>query len=318
MTHYPWLASTWQGLQSAMSAQRLPGAILLQSDVELGVDELIEKFSAALLCKTYPDEGCGFCHSCELLKSQNHPDLHFIRAEKEGKAITVEQIRQCNRQAQESSQMGGYRLFVIEPAEAMNESASNALLKTLEEPSGSCLFLLICHDKKRLLPTIISRCQQWSITPPEVSLSMQWLQQQGVSVNESFLKLAHYSPVTAMHMAKESEFQHYEKLERQFVDFLIQADSDYVSLCQTIQAATLRNLSWLWLLLSDAQKVHFGLQNEETLQGSHALGQLPLSGLQTSMVKLNQLNQQLHQFSGLNEELMIINWLIETREALCL
>ncbi|POF56660.1 DNA polymerase III subunit delta', partial [Vibrio vulnificus] len=114
--------------------------------------------------------------------------------------------------------------------------------KTLEEPSGSCLFLLICHDKKRLLPTIISRCQQWSITPPAVSESMQWLQQKGVIVNESFLKLAHYSPVTAMHMAKESEFQHYEKLERQFVDFLIQADSDYVSLCQTIQAATLRNL----------------------------------------------------------------------------
>lgn len=318
MTHYPWLTSTWQGLQSAMASQRLPGAILLQSQVELGVEQVVEQFSAALLCKTYPDDACGFCHSCELLKSQNHPDLHVIRAEKEGKAITVEQIRQCNRQAQESSQMGGYRLFVIESAEAMNESASNALLKTLEEPAGNCLFLLICRDKQRLLPTIISRCQQWVIPTPGIALSMQWLQQQGISLNESFLKLAHYSPVTALCMEKEAQFLHYQQLETQFVAFLTQPEADFVTLSDTIRVATGRNLSWLWLLLSDAQKVHFGLESNEILQGSRVLAQLPLAALQAMMTKLNDLNQQLHQFSGLNEELMVMNWLIETRETLCL
>ncbi|MCV5746812.1 hypothetical protein OFN42_42035, partial [Escherichia coli] len=77
----------------------------------LAVEKLVEFFSHALLCQNYSSEACGFCHSCQLTKSQSHPDLHWIRPEKEGKAITVDQIRACNRLAHESSQLNGYRLF---------------------------------------------------------------------------------------------------------------------------------------------------------------------------------------------------------------
>lgn len=109
------------------------------------------------------------------MQSGSHPDYHLVRPEKEGRTISVDQIRQCNRLAQESSQLSGYRLIVIEPAEAMNESAANALLKTLEEPAEKCVFVLLTSRINHLLPTIVSRCQQITVAEPSASLVAEWL-----------------------------------------------------------------------------------------------------------------------------------------------
>ncbi|KGK08753.1 DNA polymerase III subunit delta' [Vibrio navarrensis] len=320
MVHeYPWLENVWRGLQASMAAQRLPGAVLLQSDADLGVEVLVDAFAAALLCKTYPDQACGFCHSCDLVKSNNHPDLHRILPEKEGKAIGVEQIRHCNRLTQESSQLGGYRLFIIEPAEAMNESASNALLKTLEESGEQCLFLLVNRDKKRLLPTIVSRCQQWTVTTPDLNAAVEWLRQQGVKdVAKDLLKLSHYSPLQAKAMAQAGGVAEYQKLEALFLSVLTQPWGDITELVSLIQTSSQRNLTWLWYLLSDAQKAAFRLDSQDLLFGSQTLSHYPLIRLHSAMESLTQLMQQLRTFPGLNEELLITNWIIEIREALCL
>ncbi|MDW2239259.1 DNA polymerase III subunit delta', partial [Vibrio sp. 1565-1] len=203
---FPWLKPAWENLKSGLDSDLIPGALLLQSNKGLAVEKLVEFFSHALLCQNYSSEACGFCHSCQLTKSQSHPDLHWIRPEKEGKAITVDQIRACNRLAHESSQLNGYRLFVIEPADAMNESASNALLKTLEEPGEKCLFLLVTHNQERLLPTIRSRCQHWVVTPPSTDQAMQWIGEQGLSQVPAFaLKLNMGSPLKTLESLKNGE-----------------------------------------------------------------------------------------------------------------
>ena len=108
------------------------------------------------MCQNDHSEPCGFCHSCDLLKSESHPDVHYLLPEKDKKALSVDQIRQANKWAQESSQFGRYRIIVIPNAETMNASASNALLKTLEEPPKQCLFILSTENAKLLLPTIRS------------------------------------------------------------------------------------------------------------------------------------------------------------------
>ncbi|MCZ6404791.1 DNA polymerase III subunit delta', partial [Vibrio parahaemolyticus] len=118
----PWLKPVWDNLKVGLDSNRIPGALLLQSEPGLGAEQLVESLSHALLCQNYSSEACGFCHSCQLVQSQSHPDLHWIKPEKEGKSITVDQIRASNRLAHESSQLNGYRVFVIEPADMMNES----------------------------------------------------------------------------------------------------------------------------------------------------------------------------------------------------
>ncbi len=315
---YPWLRPTWQQITSALEADRLPSSLLFYSDTELGGDQLLRLLTDSLLCNNYVSESCGFCHSCELVKSENHPDLHWISPEKEGKTIAVEQIRQCNRLAQESSQLGGKRIFVISPADAMNESASNALLKTLEEPSENCIFILQTQARDKLLPTIVSRCQQWHLAAPEPSLTLSWLaESKGTKATESYIKLNRFSPLCTSMFYEQKYHQDYEKLEHAFIQWMTGATLDFSGLVKLIDKDTTSTLNWLWFLLTDAQKLQFELVSEVLLPGASKLSILPYNGLYKISQTLLSLMDQLKTFSGLNQELMITQWLIESREELC-
>jgi len=75
----------------------------------------------------------------------------------------------------QTAQMGGRKVVLIEPVEAMNINAANALLKSLEEPSGDTVLLLVSHQPSRLLPTIKSRCVQQACPLPSDAMSVAWL-----------------------------------------------------------------------------------------------------------------------------------------------
>ncbi len=314
----PWLKPVWDSLKAGLDSDRIPGALLLQSEPGLAVGQLVECFSHALLCQNYSSEACGFCHSCQLVKSQNHPDLHWIKPEKEGKSITVDQIRACNRLAHESSQLNGYRVFIIEPADMMNESASNALLKTLEEPGEKCLFLLVTHNQDRLLPTIRSRCQQWVVTPPSSEQAVQWLSAQGATKIPPYaLKLNMGSPVKTLEAVNNGELEEYSSFEKDLIEVFSSPVAD-VSGCASYMAKYPdKALNWAWYLLTDAQKVQFGVSEEDILPGAHKLQQQNYNGLYYSAKKLLELKAQVQAFPGLNLELLSMNWLIESREGLC-
>ncbi|WP_319537373.1 DNA polymerase III subunit delta' [uncultured Vibrio sp.] len=315
---FPWLNPIWDNLKAGLDSDRIPGALLLQSEAGLAVEHLVERFSHALLCQNYSSEACGFCHSCQLVQSQSHPDLHWVKPEKEGKAITVDQIRACNRLAHESSQLNGYRLFVIEPADMMNESASNALLKTLEEPGEKCLFLLVTSNQARLLPTIRSRCQQWVVNPPSTEKAMQWLRENGASDLPAYaLKLNNGSPLKTLEAKNSGELDEYLTFEHDFIDAMSSVVAD-LSRCASYMAKHPENaINWAWYLLTDAQKVQFGVSEGDILPGAHQLQQTNYNGLYSSAKQLMDVKAQLQAFPGLNVELLSMNWLIESREALC-
>ncbi|MCZ6379832.1 DNA polymerase III subunit delta' [Vibrio parahaemolyticus] len=314
----PWLKPVWDNLKVGLDSNRIPGALLLQSEPGLGAEQLVESLSHALLCQNYSSEACGFCHSCQLVQSQSHPDLHWIKPEKEGKSITVDQIRASNRLAHESSQLNGYRVFVIEPADMMNESASNALLKTLEEPGEKCLFLLVTHNQERLLPTIRSRCQQWVVTPPSTEQAVQWLSAQGATKIPPYaLKLNMGSPIKTLEAVNSGELEEYSAFENDLIEVLSSSVAD-VSGCASYMAKNPdKALNWAWYLLTDAQKVQFGVYEDDILPGAHKLQQQNYNGLYSSAKKLVDLKAQVQAFPGLNLELLSMNWLIESREALC-
>ncbi|HHX8674132.1 TPA: DNA polymerase III subunit delta' [Vibrio alginolyticus] len=318
LNDYPWLQPIWDNLKVGLESDRIPGALLLQSDQGLGIEKLIEFFSQALLCQNYASEACGFCHSCQLNQSQNHPDLHWIKPEKEGKAITVDQIRACNRLAQESSQLNGYRLFVIEPADFMNESASNALLKTLEEPGAKCLFLLVTHNQERLLPTIRSRCQHWVVAPPSAEQAMQWMHEQGAKQVPAYaLKLNMGSPIKTLDALNNGELEAYLAFERSFIKAMSSPVSDVSECASLIAKHSEQSLDWAWYLLTDAQKAQFGVSEAQMLPGATKFQPDNYNGLYSSAKALMNLKAQVQAFPGLNLELLSMNWLIESREALC-
>jgi DNA polymerase III subunit delta' len=102
-----------------------------------------------------------------------------------------------------ASHRGGLRVVVIYPAEAMNVEASNALLKTLEEPPSGVVFLLVASRIDQLLPTIVSRCRQWPMTLPTPDDARAWLAQQGVDDSAALLAESGGAPLKALALAHD-------------------------------------------------------------------------------------------------------------------
>ena len=172
---YPWLASVWHSWLQSFAQQRLAHAWLLSGPLGLGKLELARQMAQMLLCQHPSATGaCGLCHSCTLLAHGNHPDLQVLGEQNE-KSLGVDLVRDLIGKLNGSAQLGGAKVMIMVRAERMTESAANALLKSLEEPSGDTVLLLVSHQSSRLLPTIRSRCVQQACPLPSEALSLEWL-----------------------------------------------------------------------------------------------------------------------------------------------
>ncbi|WP_375753377.1 DNA polymerase III subunit delta' [Vibrio sp. HN007] len=316
---YPWLLPVWNKWQTLLASDRAPSAMLCSSAQGMGISDLVRVYTRALVCTESETEPCGFCHSCALSESDHHPDIHWIRPESKGKNITVDQIRLCNRWAMESSQLGGKRVIVIQPAESMNESASNALLKTLEAPPENCVFLLLSNNRNKLLATIISRCQIWDIAEPDIDVTYDWLKSncdQPVSYNG--IRLSRGAPLEALSFFKEGDSDKYFELEKCFTEEIVKPIPDTQKLFRCVKDAPGKSLFWLALMLSDIQKVHFGVVETGLCTASSTLANhIDYQSAYDFSIKLNRLREQLATYTGLNTELLFTNWVLELNEEIC-
>nr|WP_272891935.1 DNA polymerase III subunit delta' [Stutzerimonas stutzeri] len=196
----PWQADLWRLLAGR---QQHAHAYLLHGPAGIGKRALAERLMALLLCQQpAPSGACGQCKSCMLLAAQTHPDHYILEPEEADKAIRVDQVRQLVGFVSQTAQLGGRKVVLLEPAEAMNLNAANALLKSLEEPAGNTVLLLISHQPSRLLPTIKSRCVQQSCPLPVRQQSLDWLAgklpELSAAQREELLTLAADSPLAAL------------------------------------------------------------------------------------------------------------------------
>ena len=203
---FPWHVEQWRRLIAARQAQRLPHALLLCGPAGLGKTAFARRLGAALTC-TQPDpegDACMSCAACRQTRAGSHPDLRWVQPDEPGKMIKISAIRELSSQSVLAAQAGGYRLFIVEPADAMNRSAANALLKTLEEPVSRTVLFLVSSHPDRLPATIRSRCQAVRFTPPPGTLVRQWLIERRVSGDaEQLMAVSGGAPLRAMQAAEE-------------------------------------------------------------------------------------------------------------------
>ncbi len=317
---HSWLQNPWSSWKLQLDQSSFASATLLAGSQGLGIFNLAEQFARSIMCSTASSEPCGFCHGCDLMQSGNHPDYHVIKPEKEGKAITVDQIRQCNRIAQESSQLSGYRLFIIEPAEAMNESAANALLKTLEEPPEKCVFILIASKANALLPTIVSRCQQIAIPDPQPSVVATWLRSEVEQEVPAFaVHINGNAPVQTKAFIQKGGLEQYQDVEKAFLSSLKGDVAATLQCVKKLNEEPVQRLTWLWYLLTDAQKACFGVDSRCFTPGCHTLSsQMSYGVLEKQSLSLAELIEKIRHFPGLNTELLITDWIFKFNEETCL
>jgi DNA polymerase-3 subunit delta' len=190
---FPWQASQWASLRTRAAQARLPQAWLFVGPQGVGKRLLAAWWMQWLQCEAVrgaleqpleqpsgpelaPEAPCGLCMNCKQVRAQTHADCLWVSPEQAGGQIKIDQIRAVIHFMQQTAKQGGYRVVVIEPVEAMNDAAQNALLKTLEEPGAGAQFLLVSHRPQGILATISSRCQRLNFGLPSPTAVSQWLQ----------------------------------------------------------------------------------------------------------------------------------------------
>lgn len=312
----PWQKKQWDTLWQMKTANRLPHALLLSGDAGIGKSKFADCFVHALLCKTVSREGypCYECQSCRLIKNKSHPNVFRLSPEKTGHAIKVEQLRESIDFIYQSSYQDGYRILMINPAHSMNVNASNALLKTLEEPPHDVCILLLTHQLNQIPATILSRCQRIQFNKPDHLEAFNWLkkQLQNPALDaELLLRITQGAPLAALSIEENAVLMIRQKLYQGLFS-LSQKNADPLKIANDLQEFDSLSLidsylSWM----TDLLKLQLGA-NHEAIRNSDYLAQLNILKQETTLANnvkqmnlLCQLRSQLMNGINFNKQLMI-------------
>jgi DNA polymerase-3 subunit delta' len=178
----PWLRPALEQLEAARASKRLGHGWLLAGPAGIGKINLALVFANRLLARASlaPPVDLKVAEAVNAIRARHaptdhHPDLHWLFPEEDKRTISVEQIRDAAESLNLRSHGGGAKVVLIEPADGMTVAAANALLKTLEEPSGDTYLMLLSHQPERLPATVRSRCQRLNLARPSAEEFARWV-----------------------------------------------------------------------------------------------------------------------------------------------
>lgn len=155
---------------SGSSGQEMTHAWLFTGPPGSGRSNIAKAFAAALICKS---GGCGECVDCKTAQAGTHPDVELVDVS--GLSIKIDEIREIVTRSAWGASISKWRVVVIEDSDRMTEAAANALLKSLEEPGASTIWLLCAPSLHDVLPTIRSRCRHITLKTPNTNEITQYL-----------------------------------------------------------------------------------------------------------------------------------------------
>jgi DNA polymerase-3 subunit delta' len=192
-----------KNLKNAIASGRLANGYIFAGPDEVGKEFLAVSFAKALNCKELVGDFCDKCVSCRRINDGNHTDVSIISPD--GAKLKIEQMRFLKKQSSYKSLESKHKIYIIRDADKMTPESANSMLKTLEEPSGVVLFILLTTVYNSLLPTIRSRCQlvRFSLVSQEI-LQRGLIERLGISDSEANLLAinSHGKPGRAIKLAK--------------------------------------------------------------------------------------------------------------------
>jgi DNA polymerase-3 subunit delta' len=317
----PWLRDSQDRIRGSAAAGRLPHSLLLLSPPGLGAANLALWTIAFALCEAAaPARPCGACASCQLLRSDSHPDAHIVELAEDSQQIKVDQVRELIGALALTSYRGGYKVGLIEGAETLNANGANAFLKTLEEPPQNTLLILTAKPTHRLPATVASRCQRLSLRAPAPQVAKDWLHEHAPPCADwgPALDLAGGAPL----LAAEIQASGLAQVEAEMREDLRQlaagaVDVTLVAERWTKSHAALR-LTWLENWITSRLRLELGaantLQTEEPVRLRGALLKPKIQNLFGVLDSLRGLKRLAS--TGINQQLALEAILLRGRAAL--
>ena len=145
-------------LIKSINNKQVSHCYLFEGPEGMGKYKLALVFAQSLLCLNFSMEPCNECKSCIKVNSYNHPDLHIIN--EDGKSIKREDVDELVNSIYKRPYEAKRKVYIIKDAHLMTPQAANTFLKTLEEPPGDTVMILLTVNSNLLLPTLVSRCQE--------------------------------------------------------------------------------------------------------------------------------------------------------------
>lgn len=153
-------------LRQKLREGRFPHALIFAGPEGVGKRTCALLLAKALNCRDAgPDDFCDACSQCRKIDSGVHADVLMIGLEEDAAEIKIAQVRDLLQTLGLRPLEGMHKVFIVDPADAMNAAAANALLKGLEEPPEDSHFILLASNPQALMMTVRSRCQTYSFTP---------------------------------------------------------------------------------------------------------------------------------------------------------
>lgn len=250
LAEFPWLLESWERLR----AHAPPHGLLLCGPEGIGKGQLARHWAQTLLCEQ-PDAPCQRCHACGWFRSGGHPDYRELsplvrqgagETQDGGKWIIIDQVRDLNDFLMVSAHRQGWKIILIDPADTLNVSAANALLKSLEEPPPRTLFILVSAHLARIPATLRSRCRLQRVPLPPLAMACEWLQQRGVVHSEGYLRRAGGAPLRALgHWQQEQEGR------QQFLSLLLDPELNGWQRAEKLLALKPLPLDWFQYAVMD-------------------------------------------------------------------
>jgi DNA polymerase III subunit delta' len=225
-TPLPWQQQVWLEVTSLVLQQRLPHALLISGPAGIGKRRFARALIAFALCGERSGYACGQCRSCQQLAVGAHPDALLLgtdgllglaptpsghheqglvhwqpEEDRKRRDIAINAARKLTERLSLSSHYDGTRAALIDPADALNVSSVNALLKTIEEPPPATHLLLVCERPQALPATLRSRCQRVRLHAPDTVTAGAWLHDQTGRDESAALAAAHGAPLLALDLA---------------------------------------------------------------------------------------------------------------------
>ena len=320
---YPWFKDAWTAIHKN---EKLPHALIFKGKEGIGKYDFANIYAKSYLCQSPISNHlpCEACSSCEWFPD-SHPDFKHIapiesdddesskRKTVRKKNIAIHQIRELSEYLELSAhQETGRRIVLIEPADSLNQAASNALLKILEEPPENTLFILVTSQAQRLIATIRSRCQLLELRGPLLDEASVFLEEQKIAYEKSLLSFTGGSPFNAM---KELENQSERSVITQLLSQGHKVDItkiNYSILTQGLDWTVNMIQKWAFdLLLSFHTQQSYYFKAEEARIDSQAK-QLNLDALLLFVNELNELKKIASH--PVNQELQLQNIFIKYKQ----